>query len=132
MTRRLIGVTAVLMLLAVACGGEEAPTGERPSSTATVRILEPQAGDVVTGDTVSIRVELEGGTVVERVSRDLTPDEGHIHIILNGSVVSETFGLEQEVELEGPGRYLLEVEFVALDHAPFDPRVLDSVTFTAE
>jgi hypothetical protein len=31
-----------------------------------------------------------------------------------------------------PGQHLLRVEFVASDHAPFDPRVFQQVTFTVQ
>jgi hypothetical protein len=31
-----------------------------------------------------------------------------------------------------PGEHILEVEFVANDHAPFDPRVLAKVTFEVQ
>lgn len=126
-------VLAVLALVAAACGGGDDPntgsTGPRPRSTATIAIAEPSTGQVVTGEKLRIRIELDGGTIVDETSRDLTPDEGHLHVSVDGKVLSQTYGPEQELEMPGPGKHLLQVEFVAKDHGPFNPRVLSAATF---
>jgi hypothetical protein len=45
-----------------------------------------------------------------------------------------TYGLVQLVDIRGlaPGEHMLEAEFVAADHAPFDPPVTARATFTIE
>ncbi len=40
-----------------------------------------------------------------------------------------TSGTSQLLADLTPGEHLIQVEFVANDHAPFDPRVLAAVTF---
>ena len=40
-----------------------------------------------------------------------------------------TEGLRQTIPDVAPGRHRLTVEFVASDHAPFDPRVVEVVAF---
>ena len=42
-----------------------------------------------------------------------------------------TYGLEQQVPVGGlsPGPHQLRAEFVAADHAPFNPPVVATVTF---
>ena len=40
-----------------------------------------------------------------------------------------TGDLEQLIANLTPGQHLLKVEFVATDHAPFDPRVIVAVAF---
>ena len=49
------------------------------------------------------------------------------HLYLDGALVSMT-GLETRITAP-PGVHTLEAEFVAVDHAPFQPRVRASVTF---
>lgn len=103
----------------------------RPASTATINIVHPTQGETVTGDTLDIVMTLPGGTIVDYTGTNLTPDTGHIHILLDGKLISMTFGLVQEVSLQHltPGTHVLEAQFVAVDHAPFDPPVTTSVTF---
>lgn len=72
-----------------------------------------------------------GGTVVPQTSTDLKPDKGHIHLSLDGKVVSMAYGVEQDVTVT-PGTHLLTAEFVATDHFPFNPRVLKTITFDVQ
>jgi hypothetical protein len=76
-------------------------------------------------------LRLRGGRVISTTSTDLRPEEGHIHLSLDGRLVSMTYGTLQTVDLSGaaPGVHELDAEFVAADHAPFDPRVTASVEF---
>ena len=53
---------------------------------------------------------------------DIRPDEGHVHLYVNNSLVSMNYGLEQDVPVN-PGTIVIKAEFVAADHAPFNPRV---------
>ena len=111
-------------------------SGARPASTATLAIDEPSSGQVVAAADGQLRVvmTLDGGTIVDTASTTLTPDIGHIHLSLDGTLVSMTYGLVQLVDIRGlsPGKHSLEAEFVAADHGPFDPRVTASATFTIE
>lgn len=124
-----ITIAVITLVAAVACGGDE-PQQARPSSPVEVSIVEPKAGAVITGDTLQVKIDLEGGKVVKEVSRDLTPTtEGHLHVSVDGAILSQTFGLTQSLESPDPGRHLLQVEFVAKDHGPFEPRIIESVPF---
>ncbi len=126
---------AVLLLAGCATGpkptAQPSPTQVRPRSTATLAIVEPAPGSVLTGTKLQVRLKLTGGTIVSQTTTDITPHEGHIHLMVDGKVVSMTYGLEQEVEVL-KGRHLLEAEFVAADHFPFNPRVLSSVVIASE
>lgn len=126
-TIRALGLA--LALAAAACGGGDQATA-RPRSPATVSIAEPAVGAVVTEERFTVRIALDDGTVVDEVSMDLEPtSEGHIHVSIDGRTVSEIYGLTQEIETPGSGDHLLQVEFVAKDHRPFDPRVIASAPF---
>ncbi len=106
------------------------PSFVRPSSTAHVEILSPSAGEVIDGDpaTVHVALRLYGGRIVSLTSTDLVPNEGHIHVMLDGRLLSMT-GLEATI-IALPGEHTLQVEFVATDHGPFKPPVSASVMFS--
>lgn len=104
----------------------------RPSSTATLTIVQPKDDATVRDDSLDVRFELQGGTLVDLTTTDVRPDEGHLHVTLDGALVSMTGGLRQSLGHLPPGPHLLKAEFVAADHAPFEPRILAAVAFTVE
>lgn len=143
MRRTTILVLATLTVVAVACdsGGSSpsptaspsvSPAADRPSSTAKLAIVSPTQGEVIDGSTAPLEVKLTGATIVQQTSTDLKPDEGHLHVILDDHLVSMTAATESMLTDLGPGQHVLKVEFVANDHAPFDPRVTDAITFEVE
>ena len=109
------------------------PSLGRPSTAATVKIVSPQQGEVIRGDPATIPVELtlDGGMIVSFTSLRLEPNKGHIHLYLDDSLVSMTTGLSARIDA-ALGTHELRAEFVAVDHAPFDPRVVATVTFTVQ
>jgi hypothetical protein len=124
------------LLLLAACGprAQNTPTrpaSQRPRSTATLRILNPPPGATVKGKTLDVRLQLTDATITPETSTNLKPDRGHIRLYLDGRVVSMTYGLDQTVQVT-PGDHLLQAEFVATDHFPFNPRVVTSATFTVK
>ncbi len=92
----------------------------RPSTDARLEILSPRPGQVFRGDPADVQVHLR---------LRLVPNEGHVHLILDGRLVSMTSSTDQTLALS-PGTYHLKAEFVAVDHGPFDPPVTASVTFS--
>lgn len=133
------GLLSSLVLVAAvgACSGNPTPThptipssGPRPSSPATVEIVEPAASTTVQGETLHVVLRLNGGRIVTETTTTLKPDEGHVHLYVNNVLVSMNYGLEQDIPVS-PGSTVLRAEFVAADHAPFSPRVWsDEVVFT--
>lgn len=107
------------------------PSLGRPSTVARLEILSPYAGEVFRGDPASIPVDLglDGGKVVPFTSLHLVPNEGHIHLYLDGSLVSMKTSLAAHIAAS-PGPHELRAEFVAVDHGPFEPRVTVTVTFS--
>jgi hypothetical protein len=107
------------------------PSGPRPSSTATIAFAQPTPGQLATGDQLEVVMTLTGGQITDVTTTKLTPDTGHIHLSVDGTLVSMTYGLVQIVPLNGlaPGSHTLLAEFVAADHAPFSPRVEASINF---
>jgi hypothetical protein len=132
----LIVATAFVL---VACGssddggsgatGATAPSSDRPSSTAKLAIVLPKVGEVVHGSNVDLRVKLQDAKLVPATTTHIAPDKGHLHVILDDTLISMTQGLEQTIPDVAPGEHRIMVEFVASDHAPFDPRVVSVVAF---
>jgi len=133
-----------LALLTAGCGGAATGDGpapppatpavatERPTSTGVLTIVSPENGDRVAGGTAQLEVDLQGAEIVDQTSTDLSPDQGHLHVMLDGTLVSMTSGTSLPLTDLDAGEHLLQVEFVASDHAPFDPRVLAAVSFEAK
>lgn len=112
------------------------PAADRPSSTVSIAIAEPAPGESVSGETLEVRIELEGGRVVTETTSELRPDTGHLHLFLDGAMMSMAYDQDLRVSLPisdlAPGAHELRAEFVAADHASFDPRVVTAMTFLTE
>jgi hypothetical protein len=122
-------VLTLIALALVSCGGQTAasPSIVRPSSPAVISIVEPDSGGTVTGTTVHIALSLTGAKIVSQTTTNIRPDEGHVHLFVDNVLVSMNYGLEQDLPVH-PGTYVLRAEFVAADHAPFNPRVMSGQT----
>ena len=145
---RVLAVAAVA-ILAASCASPSGSTpsasgpagsANRPSSPASVTVVQPQSGASVvatpcpsgTEKCVNIVLSLTGATIVSTTSTDIRPDQGHVHLSVDNVLVSMNYGLEQDLPVH-PGTYVLKAEFVASDHAPFNPRVVSpEVLFTVK
>jgi hypothetical protein len=129
----------VVAFVLVACGGggpsdqTSPPTSlARPSSSATLSIVVPEPGATIQGGSLAVQLDLVGGRIIKQVSTNLKPDEGHIHLKIDGRTITLLGSLEETIPAVALGPHILEAEFVAADHGPFNPRVLATVTFTTE
>jgi hypothetical protein len=138
-SRLLVALLAAVIV--AACGGSSAtapPTGappstpassgNRPSSPAVVAIVKPASGESVTGTSVHVVLSLTGAQIVSATTTNIQPDRGHIHLYVDNVLVSMNYALEQDLPVH-PGTYVLKAEFVAADHAPFNPRVWSPEVF---
>src|SRR5215210_2809281 len=123
------GVLIVSIVGLIGCGGSSQPAAARPSTTARLQIVQPTPNQQ-TGPDVNLKLDLIGAQVVDRTSGALSPDEGHIHVTVDGKLVSMAFGTEQPLTGLAPGRHSVQAEFVAVDHAPFKNRVVAATLFT--
>jgi hypothetical protein len=135
--------SAVLLAIAAlglaACsggdGGEAATpaattaAAPRPSSPAKLTIVMPRNGQTVRQDRPELRLGLDGGTIVSQTTTRIQGDEGHIHLQVDGKLVSMNYGLRQRLPKLPPGQHVVQAEFVAADHVPFEPRVLTQAAF---
>ena len=135
--RRGPALTACLVLVGAltltGCGGSgNKPTTttavSRPTSAAKLRIVRPAANEV-TGPDTTIQLELTGAHIVPQTTGPLRGDEGHIHVSVDGKLVSMAFGTTQDLHALTPGPHTLQAEFVAADHVPFRNRVTAAVIF---
>jgi hypothetical protein len=120
---------AVIAMALASCGAQSSasPSVVRPSSPAVITIVEPTAGQTVSGTTVHVVLSLTGATIVSQTTTNIRPDEGHVHLFVDNVLVSMNYGLEQDLPVHA-GTYVLSAEFVAADHAPFNPRVVSAQT----
>ena len=131
---------ALVALIVAGCGAPPAaPTastlpsapvasGTRPSSPAVVAIVKPASGESVSGTSVHVVLSLTGAQIVSATTTNIQPDQGHLHLYVDNVLVSMNYGLEQDLPVH-PGTYVLKAEFVAADHAPFNPRVWSPEVF---
>jgi hypothetical protein len=132
----LLGVAGVLVVTSAfvpraLLGPKTARGTTRPASTATIAFLRPREHERVNGSEMNVVLDLKGGTIVQATTTSIAPDTGHVHLLLDGALVSMTFGTEQVVDLSGvlAGPHTLTADFVAADHLPFAPPVTASVDF---
>lgn len=111
-----------------AIGSGPTPAGSRPSSPAVVTIVSPTANQVVTVTTLHVVITLQNATIVPATTTNISPTTGHVHLYVDNVLVSMNYGLTQDLPVH-PGTYVLKAEFVAADHAPFDPRVWSNEVF---
>ena len=80
------------------------PSFGRPSTTGRLTFVSPQPNEVFRGDPALIPIELllAGASVVPISTLRLVPNEGHIHLYLDGTLVSMTTGLAAEIRVS-PG-----------------------------
>jgi hypothetical protein len=101
----------------------------RPSSPAKLTIESPRNGETIHQDRPEVRLELVGAKIVSQTTTHIQGDQGHIHLLVDGKLVNMNYSLEQRLPQLSPGLHVLQVEFVAADHAPFEPRVLSQAAF---
>ena len=122
-----------ISLLIAACASQSSPTPQataavRPSSPATITVKQPASGAQLSGTSVHVVLGITGARIVPVTTTAIRPDEGHVHLYVNNALVSMNYGLEQDIAVT-PGTYVLKAEFVAADHAPFNPRVWSAEVF---
>jgi hypothetical protein len=133
--RRIAALVPLLLIGLTACGSDNkssAPSApERPSTSARIQIMAPTPNQE-TGPDVTVQVKLIGAKEVPQVSGPIKPDEGHIHVSLDGAVVAMAYGDTQTLKGLSPGQHSVQVDFVAVDHLPFKNRVTAAVLFTVK
>jgi hypothetical protein len=136
-TRRLVLTALVLAVLFAGCGSSDdgskdsGSSGERPTTPTRVQITAPAPNQVV-GPETTLTVNLIDGKVVDRTTGPLTPDEGHIHVLLDGKLVNMAYDTSQPLTGLTPGNHTVTVEFVAVDHAPFKNAPKAAVIFSSQ
>src|SRR5580765_7331323 len=103
MSRSLRAAALLTALVVAACGGgatlapsAAAPTGAassapRPSSPAVVAVVQPANGASIVGTSVHVVLSLTGATIVSATSRDIRPDQGHVHLYVDNVLVSMNY-----------------------------------------
>jgi hypothetical protein len=125
-------IIILLLLGAVVIGIWSVAVGPTPISApgVSLRILAPTDNSTVAaGAPVDVRVAIEGGKLTTG-TKQTAPNVGHLHVSVDGTIVSMPGTTDVTVELT-PGRHLIVVEFVTADHQPFAPPISRSAAVTA-
>ena len=137
-TATILLAVALLGLAACSGGGGGGAAGppaattvvaDRPSSPARLTIVAPRNGQTVRQDRPELRLGLDGAKIVSQTTTRIQGDEGHIHVLVDGKLVDMNYGLRQRLPQLPAGQHVVQVEFVAADHVPFEPRVLTQAAF---
>ncbi|MDP9222827.1 MAG: DUF4399 domain-containing protein, partial [Actinomycetota bacterium] len=89
-------------------------------------------GQTIRSRSLPIHLSLKNARIVKPTTSNINPRKGHIHVSLDGSIVSMNYGLKDTIHNLSPGTHTLRVEFVASDHLPFNPRVFQEVAFVVK
>ncbi len=124
-------IAAGLMLAVAVAAGCGSPATERPKTPARLTIVSPKSGAQVAGAGVVVQLRLRGAEVVagNRAGEALRPDQGHVHLSVDGRPTLMSYTLRAVLRGLTPGEHTVEAEFVATDHAPFSNRVVAAATF---
>jgi hypothetical protein len=101
-----------------ACGSSSSKGTKQPVTNARLIVLQPQPNAVV-GTSVHLVFKIVGGRVVGPSVTTLSGNVGHIHVSVDGRIVSMLYGTTQTVNGLTPGLHTLSAEFVAANHIPF-------------
>jgi hypothetical protein len=101
-----------------ACGSSSSKGAKQPVTHARLIVVAPEPNAVV-GTSVHLVFKIIGGRVVGPSVTTLSGDEGHIHVSVDGRIVSMLYGTTQTVSGLTPGLHTLSAEFVAANHIPF-------------
>jgi len=136
--RKRVGVALAVVLgagpILTACGSDansSQTANARPLTPARIEIISPTPNEVTDPD-LTVKVNLIGAHEVQPSAGTVRPDEGHIHVSLDGSVLAMAYGTIQELKGLLPGTHSVQVEFVAIDHLPFRNRVIAAILFTVK
>lgn len=109
------------------------------SPAVDVEIAAPAPGSRVTADVpVALTVRLDGAELIDDAHDEDDHDaatgdggrRGHLHVFVDGQIVSMLSELEPEVTLT-PGSHTVTVEFVDEDHLSLEPPVTDEIALEA-
>lgn len=128
---RLVSVAVVAAVILAGCGGSTTKKVARPHTDAQLFVVSPTPNEV-TGPTLVIRFEVKGATVSPPNKLVIVPNEGHIHVSVDGKLVVMSYGVTTTLHNLAPGVHELQAEFVANDHLPFANRVINDVQFTVK
>ncbi len=118
--------------------------GNVTNATPTVEIIEPAEGATVTGDSVTVGVNVTSFELVDALGAPNVPGQGHLHYFIDVEPPTEpgvpavtepgtyvpTINTTHTWQNVTPGTHTLSVELTNNNHTPLEPPVIDTVTVT--
>ena len=133
LTRRLLASVVAAIVITLAACGSSGVRGNRPTTPAILQIVSPTANEV-TGPNIVLQMKLTNAVVVPagQVGGKIDPTKGHIHVAVDGKLISLASGIAQPINNLAPGTHTVQASFVASDHLPFANEVVTAVIFTVK
>jgi len=135
LSRGIIGCSALLTiaLAAIACGNS-APTQQAnpsPTGTPSLQILAPGDQEEITGDSVELRVAVNGFIMdASSIGMPAEAGRGHWHLYLNGELVSPSATDSFLLKPLRPGSHHLRIALANNDHSTLSPPVEESIVIS--
>jgi hypothetical protein len=131
-----LAATVVAVAALAGCSGSSSGSSGSsaaawPTTTARLQIVSPTPNQTTPPNT-TLTLNLIGARIVPAATGPLRPDEGHIHVSVDGKLVSMAYGTTQDLTGLAAGPHTVQAEFVATDHAPFKNRVIAAVLFQVQ
>jgi hypothetical protein len=97
----------------------------------SLEVVSPTEGEVFNSTMVPFEVSVIGGRFAEETTLQNRPGEGHLHIAVDGRIISMTGEASGEIHLAS-GTHVLTFDLSANDHSPFCPQVQETRTVKVE
>ena len=118
--------------------------GNATNATPAVELIEPAEGATVTGDSVTVGVDVTSFELVDALGAPNVPGQGHLHYFLDVEPPTEpgvpavtepgtyvpTINTTHTWQNVTPGTHTLSVELTNNNHTPLEPPATDTVTVT--
>lgn len=132
---KILAVALASILLAACISPPAAPKPAAPTPGApkagipSLSVVSPAEGTTISGGQVAVSIKVESFTIKGAGGAN-RPNEGHMHMKLDGGAVTMVYGDSHTLSGVPPGKHTLEVELVNNDHSPFSPPVKKTVSFS--
>ena len=130
-------LASVVVLTACSSGSgasgpsSSSPAKGRPTTAAQLEIVQPTPNQV-TDANPTIVFKLTGAKFAAQTTSNVKPDEGFIHLSLDGRQLEVVDSLQVPLFDVPSGPHVVEGVFVASDHLPFTNQPSASVSFTVK
>lgn len=137
MIKKRLLATLLLVAIAVVIAGCSAPTPSTPSGGSgsatppTMKLVKPTSGETLPAGDVVVEVETTGHEFVMPSNTNVA-GQGHVHFTLDDEPFEMSVEPSYTFKDVAPGTHKLRAELVQNNTEPFDPPIVEEITFEVE